>query len=1407
SNLVSGNSGLILGGVTPNFVNGVGGAAPLGTFPGATLNVTSKPSTNNSQTFAGLTLNPSQSTISTTQGASGNVLLNLGAITRNPGALASFSQAGTVGATNAITTTTGNDGATGILGGWAVTNIAGAVNYATVSAGNIVPYAAYTAATTSIVDGANTNVNLTGSTSTAAAGATINTLRVGQAGTGTTALTLAGTLRLGVNGGILLPTGNQALTITGGTLTAGGSVANAPGEISIIGTTSSVTASGNPSQIVINSAIANNGTGPVTLTVGEYAGAIAASTEVLDLEGNNTYSGGTFINGGRVRAGTSTAFGTGQVTVLNGAQAFLLGSTYTNAFNIAGSGTTFATDSPSALRLNGGQTLSGAINLLADAIISNGSSTGNTLSGKISGTGGLTLLGSGGTGTITLSNTTNNFTGGVRIDTDRLMLGASEVIPHGPGAGNVVLVSNTTSSVLDLNGFDETINGLSNEGSLGSFVQNGGNGTNTLTLGAGDATATTSTVIRNNSGVGTGVVALSKIGAGTQTVTSVNTFSGGLNIKGGTLISDVNGNALGGGFITLGDTSGSANAALQMNNTGRTLTNPIIVAAGSTGTRSIQTFGNGQTFNFNGPVTLNSNLNLNTFAGQTNTINVSGAIAGAGGLNVNAAGGAVTLSGANNYSGATNITAGSLVAGSTGSLSSNSAFSLTNTANTVLNLNGFNSSIGSLSGGGTVGGNVVLGGATLTLGGNNTSTTFAGVISGGGLTKIGSGIQTLSGANLFTGPTSINGGTLRISGSLANTPVTVGALGTLSGTGTLGGLVTLTGAGSAINLQDNSIGTLTFGAGLTLNDGNVLSFDIGAPSISDRLNLSGGAFTYGGTGAATINLANLGGMTAGTYNLITGASGIDLNAFTLSNPAFGGFSLELGVTGGNTLTLSVALGAVYWTGNVNNVWNTNNAGVTNFGNVDGTMDASLVPTTAVPVIFSASNVTTDIATTLGADVGVKTLTFRSPTAVAIGGGNKLTIGTASVGGLTVEAGAGAVTITANQIALGTTQTWTNSSSNPLTVTSAISGSGGLTVTGGGTFTFSGNSTFSGGLTLGAGSTLNINSGGNSTTNSAIGSGTFTINGGATIDNTSASPVTILSNNAQNWNGDFTFTGTKDLNLGTGAVALGGNRIIKVGGSTLTVGGVISGVGRSLTKIGSGTLVLGGANTFTGGMSISEGTVQINNPAGLGTGAATLANAAILALNIGANTFSTAINGSGTINVTPNGETRLRGSLAGFTGTLNIGANGAAKTDIDSSTTLINSGATINIANGGTLLVANNAGTADVGASINVSGSGNTENLGALRVENGGLISGIVTMTGDTSIGSQTGTGTISGIIGETGGSRRLTKVGGGTLVLAGANTFSGNTTVSAGVLVLANSLALQNSSLVSGTVSFTSSVA
>src|SRR5262249_16580992 len=97
------------------------------------------------------------------------------------------------------------------------------------------------------------------------------------------------------------------------------------------------------------------------------------------------------------------------------------------------------------------------------------------------------------------------------------------------------------------------------------------------------------------------------------------------------------------------------------------------------------------------------------------------------------------------------------------------------------------------------------------------------------ITKIGSGIQTLSGANTYTGPTIINGGTLNITGSLAAaSPVNINSGGGLSGTGTVGS-VSL-GSGGAVSPGDKGEGqqgTLNLGT-LQTSGGGKIAVDLGS---------------------------------------------------------------------------------------------------------------------------------------------------------------------------------------------------------------------------------------------------------------------------------------------------------------------------------------------------------------------------------------------------------------------------------------------------------------------------------------------------------------------------------------------------------------------------------------------------
>lgn len=201
--------------------------------------------------------------------------------------------------------------------------------------------------------------------------------------------------------------------------------------------------------------------------------------------------------------------------------------------------------------------------------------------------------------------------------------------------------------------------------------------------------------------------------------------------------------------------------------------------------------------------------------------------------------GTLILSGKNSYSGMTNVSAGTLQAGQSGSFSQNSSFNVSTGA--ILDLTGFDQTIGSLAGTGIV----ALGNNSLTTGANNGSSSFSGDIAGnGGLTKSGTGTFTLTGANSYLGSTTINAGKLVVDGSI-NCPVVANSGATLSGSGTVG---IFAARGGSVIAPGNSIGTLTVA---TMNTDAGAFYDVelrqggNTPGIhNDLINV---------TGLATIN--------------------------------------------------------------------------------------------------------------------------------------------------------------------------------------------------------------------------------------------------------------------------------------------------------------------------------------------------------------------------------------------------------------------------------------------------------------------------------------------------------------------------------------------------------------------------
>ena len=373
-----------------------------------------------------------------------------------------------------------------------------------------------------------------------------------------------------------------------------------------------------------------------------------------------------------------------------------------------------------------------------------------------------------------------------------------------------------TSSIVNNESGVVVFSGTSTAGS--SFSANSGK-----TSFEGNSTAGSAEIVNN----ATGTVALS--GNATLGSASVNNggdvvFSGNASAGSASIVTGPEGRT-----IFTGNSDGGT-AALEAD------AGAVVDFSGVTdGAISIGSIKGPGTFYLGGVVLSVGGNNLST---TVDGAIVDGGISGGkGGALTKVGTGTLTLSGANTYTGATTVKNGVLQAGAANTFSAASAVTIDSGAK--LDLAGFDQSIGSLSGAGTVD----LATARLTTGVNGKDSSFSGSIGGtGGLTKTGAGTQELTGVSTYSGLTEIEAGILKVNGSIAQSSVLVDSDGTLSGHGTVG---STTVAGTLSRQNDG--GTLAVQGDLSFSQGGVYSVKVDSTPSAALVTVAGTATLTGGS--------------------------------------------------------------------------------------------------------------------------------------------------------------------------------------------------------------------------------------------------------------------------------------------------------------------------------------------------------------------------------------------------------------------------------------------------------------------------------------------------------------------------------------------------------------------------------
>lgn len=942
---------------------------------------------------------------------------------------------------------------------------------------------------------------------------------------------------------------------------------------------------------------------------------------------------------------------------------------------------------------NGGTaTISSDTNSIQDPFVGRGagnSGTVNQIAGNHNNVGWTFIGDNGGTGAWNMSGSTN-------LTTGRLYLGGLR------GAGTAGGTGTFTMSSTGVAQFNSDLS-VGTHGGSGTLNVNSGtvNAASWFIIGETEGGLGSTGVVNQTGGVVGNATsdANGRLWLGSHENGSTASSSGTYNISGGTL--NARNVAIGRHYVgnfnqsggTVNFTSGEEATNLGQN-------------AGSTGTYNLSAG------------TLNTNGTFNVGDGGTGVLNVSGSgvanITGSNGLRLGSNGGSGTLN---------------LNGGTTSAL-----FIQKLTGSAQINANGGTVQARAASSDFFVGFtaaqiNVQSGGLGFDT--NNNAVTITQNLAGaGGLTKVGNGTLTITGAPTYAGITTVTAGTLSAGsgGTTGVVPgtVNVGASGTfaINRSDDLTASNTFTGTGSVSKVGANTLtvssgfsgftGTLNVNggklintaagdlatAGLSINSGarltplggavgaiNTASFTAGTGSTLD-FDFSAGGATYdqivssGGLnfpGSYTINLFQVGTANAfsdnGTYSLFDYATTVSgsPSGFTVGNPQIGK-SYQLANNGGDTtlkMTIADAV-LVNWNQSGGGLWSTALNWTPNITPNVATADVNFTGS-----ITGASTVDLDGNKTSGK------LTFDNANSYTIGG----------AGTLTVDNGlaAGSITVTTGNhfinapLALPNATGVSTATGTTLQVGN-VSGAGAITKSGNGTLVLNGATASTGGLVV-SGGTVQAGTGGagNSlpTGNIALSAGTLvSINNTAT--STIAGNITGAGSIAQVAAGNVTHTGTGSTYTGSTTLSAG----------TFTNSGSI--VGTSGININNATILSGGSTTTTTG-NITVGTGGTLSSAGATSFGSRLivndgASAAISAgsVNQTARTDDSGLfvgeNGSGTLNVS-GGSTSVHdiwvGRNNGAVGNVNITAGVVTATQWTSIGT--NVGATGNVTQtGGTL---------------------------------------------------------------------------------------------------------------------------